>query len=97
MSSATTGNLVYDYFIYPIEAHAGYNVVNTVVYGAIGLVALFLIYKWFHKKGWKFDWHFFKSLIPFIILGSTKRVVTDAVYGGALSGWIYSFYQWNAL
>ncbi|MEM3369429.1 MAG: DUF63 family protein [Candidatus Micrarchaeia archaeon] len=72
-------NFIQDYFINPIIEHTGYNIVNTLFYAVIAIVAAFLVYKKFKK-------YFTKELIiytiPFIILGSTVRVITDATEAG---------------
>ena len=64
-----------DYFINPIIEHTGYNIINTSVYAVIAIFASLIIFKMFKK-------YFTKQLIyytlPFILLGSTIRVITDA-------------------
>lgn len=70
---------IQDYFINPVVEHTGYNIVNTFFYAIIAMIAAFLIYKRFKK-------YFTKELIlytiPFILLGSTVRVITDATESG---------------
>ncbi len=89
------GDFFFTYYIQPINQHAGYNPVNTITYAVLALISLFFVYKWFEKEGWKFDKGFAKALIPWLLFGSTKRVITDAVYGEALKGGLYNLYQWN--
>ncbi len=69
----------YEYFIKPIQANEGYNIVNTLTYAVIlGIMAL-LLYRKLKKIGIKFDERFFKALIPYIILGPLTRAMTDAL------------------
>lgn len=74
------------YFIAPIvtDAHAEtgvsegeYNIFNTLAYGALLALALFLIYKLLKKLALKIDVNFFIALLPFIILGPVLRVLED--------------------
>ncbi len=80
---------IQDYFISPIVEHTGYNVVNTLVYAVIAIAAAFLIYRKFKK-------YFTKELIiytiPFILLGSTVRVITDATEAGV--DWTSHQFYW---
>lgn len=74
------------YFIVPIVADAQaetgvsegeYNIFNTLAYGALLAVSLFLVYKLLKKFALKIDVNFFIALLPFIILGSVLRVLED--------------------
>jgi len=67
-----------EYFIAPIEERSGYNPINTVVYAIIALVAAYLIFKLLNRLGIKTDERFAYSIIPFVLFGSTLRVVVDA-------------------
>lgn len=82
MFGDTMGNFIYDYFVDPILSRTGYNLVNTFTYAIIALIALYLVYREFKKHNIKIDEKFILSLIPFILLGSTVRVVTDAIDAG---------------
>jgi uncharacterized membrane protein len=68
-----------DYFIRPIWEHTGYNLVNTLAYALIALAAAYLIYKAFQKFRIAIDKEFLLAILPFILLGSTMRVVTDSI------------------
>ena len=81
-----------EFFIDPIVEHSGYNIVNTFVYAVIAIVAAFLIYKWLKPK---FTQRFILYLIPFVLFGSTVRVLSDTIdtgvaqqYTGSLGGLI---------
>ncbi len=77
-------DLINDFFIQPIASHAGYNLVNTLVYAAVLLIiAFFVVFPFFSRKGIKFDFNFFKSVLPYIVFGSTIRIFEEnysAVY-----------------
>lgn len=72
---------IQQYFIQPIAEHSGYNLVNTLVYAVIALVAAYVIFKLFKKR---FTKEFILYTIPFILLGSTIRVVTDSIDSGVM-------------
>ncbi|MEM7826726.1 MAG: DUF63 family protein [Candidatus Aenigmatarchaeota archaeon] len=65
------------YFIDPILRGTGYNVVNTIVYAIILVIAAIGIYKLLERLRIKIDRKFFIGLIPFICLGSVLRVLED--------------------
>lgn len=72
-------SIINEYFINPVVERSGYNIVNTLVYAAIALMAAFLIYWWMKPK---FTRQFILYLIPFVLFGSTVRVFTDAIDTG---------------
>jgi uncharacterized membrane protein len=74
-------NFIYDYFIRPISEHSGYNIVNTLVYAAIAIGAVFALHRVL-KGRVKLDDGFVRGVLCFVLFASTARVVTDAVDGG---------------
>src|SRR3989338_7170460 len=72
----------YDYFIDPILSKTGYNSINTLTYAIIAIIALYAIYTLFKKYNIKLDRSFVYSILPFVLLGSTMRVVTDSIDNG---------------
>lgn len=72
------GNIIYDYFIRPIEDHSGYNLVNTVAYAAIAIGAVYGISKAL-KGRIRIDERFIAAVLAFVLFGSTMRVVTDTI------------------
>lgn len=70
--------LIDAYFIRPIYDRAGYNIINTLVYATIALIFAFIFFKILKREKVKLDEKFLLRVIPFILLGSTVRVVTDA-------------------
>lgn len=71
-------NIWFEFFCKPVVEYAGYNIVNTLVYIVILLVAAFyVVYPLLSKRGIKFDLKFMLALLPYVILGSTFRVLED--------------------
>jgi uncharacterized membrane protein len=70
---------VNQYFVRPIVEYSGYNIVNTLTYAVIALVAAYALFIILRKK---FTKEFLIYLIPFICLGSTIRVIADSIYMG---------------
>ncbi|RLG70069.1 MAG: hypothetical protein DRO04_02405, partial [Candidatus Iainarchaeum archaeon] len=67
-------NLLYEYFLKPIETYSGYNPINTIAYAAILIfVAFKLIFPWL-RKNWKIDYKFALSLLGYIAFGCSFRV-----------------------
>jgi uncharacterized membrane protein len=71
--------ILQQYFIDPIAERSGYNVVNTLVYAVIAIAAAYLIYRWLRPK---FTKRLVLHIIPFILFGSTVRVLTDSIDSG---------------
>lgn len=65
------------YYIDSIVYKEGYNVVNTITWAIIFVVAVFLIYKFIEKR-FKIDMKFIFANVPYVVLGSSARVVEDA-------------------
>ena len=61
---------------------AGFNLVNTITYAVIAIVALIGLYKMFKKLDIAIDDHFLYSLIPFIILAAITRSFIDHKFFG---------------
>lgn len=69
-----------EHFIQPIinPSVPGYNAVNTLTYGIILLALTFyIIYPSLKKRGYVFDWPFLKMLLPYILFGTSLRVLED--------------------
>ncbi|NHW24094.1 MAG: DUF63 family protein [Archaeoglobales archaeon] len=65
------------YYIDSIVYKEGYNVVNTLTWAIILVIAVFLVYKFLESR-FKIDNRFILSNIPYVFLGSSVRVVEDA-------------------
>jgi len=80
-----SGGFIYDYFVKPIVSPEtqGYNLVNTVVYIVLLVIACSIIYFVLRKKV-VFDKKFFLALIPYILFGISMRVVMHQIEAGLL-------------
>jgi uncharacterized membrane protein len=72
---------IYKYYIDPIWDKTGYNAINTITYAIFAILALFFLYR--YLKG-KIVWNTqtILNIIPFVLIGSTYRVITDAIDAG---------------
>lgn len=73
-------NFITENFVRPIldPSVPGYNAVNTLTYGLILLALTFyIIYPALKKRGYVFDWPFLKMLLPYILFGTSLRVLED--------------------
>jgi len=73
---------IYRYYIQPIQEHSGYNEVNTLTYVVAALLAAYGIFFLLKRERIRIDRGFVLSVIPFILFGSTFRVIVDAVDTG---------------
>lgn len=65
------------YYIDSLIYKEGYNVVNTITFALILLVAVYLLYRFLERR-FSIDRKFVLSTLPYIVLGSSARVVEDA-------------------
>ncbi len=74
-------NQLYDfikkYYIDSIVYKQGYNPVNTITFAIILIVVVVLLYK-FLRRHIEFNFNFVLGNIPFILLGSSARIIEDA-------------------
>ena len=78
-------DFVQENFINPIWERSGYNPVNTLTYAAIALAVAWVLYKLLKRERIAIDQKFVFSIMPFILFGSTMRVITDAVDTGVMA------------
>jgi len=71
-------DFIYRYYINPIIEDSGYNLVNTITWAIILGIAIFVILKILNKLDIKADWNFSKAIFPYIVAGSTLRVMEDS-------------------
>ena len=69
---------IYKYYIDPIIYDTGYNPVNTITWAVLLGLCLFGVLKLLEKMDVSVNWDFIKVIIPYIIAGSTLRVIEDA-------------------
>ena len=74
-------NPIYDfikkYYIDSIVYKQGYNPVNTLTFAVILLIVVVFLYR-FLRRYIEFDFKFVAGNIPFVILGSSARIIEDA-------------------
>lgn len=66
------------YFVNPIVLNQGYNAINTAVYAIILVTAAYIIYKVLKKLKVKIDKRLAISVAPFVLLGSSARILVDS-------------------
>lgn len=73
-----------DYFLWPKKA--GYTPFNTLLYGLLLIIAIYIIYIILRKLKVKIDHRLALAVSPFVVWGATLRVMQDA---GILSGYLF--------
>ncbi|MCX8207195.1 MAG: DUF63 family protein [Methanothrix sp.] len=71
-------NFVQRYYVEPVINDSGYNPVNTVTWAIVLGIFIFLIHRAFIRYGIGFSGRFIIATAPYIIAGSSLRVVEDA-------------------
>jgi uncharacterized membrane protein len=77
------------FFIQPLVKGTGYNVVNTLVFAIILIVAAFMVYKMLNKLKIKIDKSFLIGVIPFVALGGIMRAWEDLSEGTAARNFLF--------
>ncbi len=82
------GEIIWRYYWGPIAADAGggfadgiregYNPINTLTYGIISAIMIYLIHRLFKKLKLTVDSRLILSLVPIMVLGGLARVLEDA-------------------
>jgi len=67
-----------EYFLKPLFRGEGYNPINTSVYALILAISVLLIFKTLKRLRIKINEKFATSIAPFVLLGSSLRVLVDA-------------------
>ncbi len=76
-------DFIYKYYIDPIRLGQSYNIVDTVSYAIILVIAVYLLYRWMSQSTWladigfTIDSRFIIATLPYVILGGVLRVVQD--------------------
>jgi uncharacterized membrane protein len=77
---------IYKYYIDPIRYGQPYNVVDTLTYALILIIAIYILYRWLTaSKIVSVDGRFVLATLPYVVLGGLLRVVQDT--GMITSGW----------
>jgi len=92
MSQDFLSEFVYTYFLGPIASNGWFNPINTIVYSVILIAAVFLVFKLLKKFNIRIDFRFFIAILPFIVWGSSTRVLHDAAVAGVLAPEQNAFY-----
>jgi uncharacterized membrane protein len=78
-------DVINEYFVGPILANGWYNPLNTIVYAILLVIGVYLVFMMLKKLDIHIDSRFFLAILPFIVWGSTTRVLHDAAYIGKLA------------
>lgn len=65
------------YFVNPIAADSGYNIINTLTFGIILILFLMPLTKLFERTKVKIDLKFYLAMVPLLLLGASVRVLVD--------------------
>ena len=82
-----------DYFLNPILSNGWFNPVNSITYGIILVMAVYLVFRLLKRMNIHIDRYFLYAILPFIVWASSTRVLHDAAYMGALTGSVGEFYS----
>ncbi len=69
------------YYLDPIRTDAGYNPVNTFTWAVVLGICIFGIFRLLEKLNVKVNSRFILSIIPFVLAGSSLRVLEDSPAG----------------
>ena len=69
---------IYRYYIYPIIYDTSYNPVDTITWAIILGLAILALIRLFQCRGLSVDERLVLSTLPYILAGSTLRVIEDA-------------------
>ncbi len=86
-------DFINEYFLAPILQNGWYNPINTIVYSLLLIAGVYLVYRMLKRLDVHIDRYFFLAILPFIMWGSSTRVLHDAAYAGALSPGLNIFYN----
>ena len=86
-------DFINEYFLDPILSNGWFNPVNSITYGIILVVAVYFVFRLLKKMDIHIDRYFLCAILPFVLWGSSTRVLHDAAYAGALAGGLGEFYS----
>jgi uncharacterized membrane protein len=71
-------DFIYKYYVDPIVYGLPYNIVDTLTYALVLIVAIYIIYRWLARsKIIQVDSRFILATLPYVVLGGLIRVVED--------------------
>ena len=65
------------YFVNPIAADSGYNIVNTLTFGIILILFLVPLSRLLERMKIKLDLNFYLAMVPFLLLAASIRALVD--------------------
>ncbi len=68
---------IYKYFIKPLYTGEGYNMYNTLVYGALLLAGAYGVARFIRRFGVRMDRQIFYAVLPFVVLGGLLRALEE--------------------
>jgi len=69
---------IYKYYIDPIRYGQPYNIVDTLTYALILIIAIYVLYRWLKaSRIVSVDGRFILATLPYVVLGGLLRVVED--------------------
>ena len=68
------------YFVNPIAADSGYNIVNTLVFAIVLIGVIPLLTRLFERTKVKLDLKFYIAMMPLVVLGASVRALVDFGY-----------------
>jgi Predicted membrane protein len=80
-SMDTISQFINTYYLDPIRGDEGYNPVNTFTWAVILGICLFGVFKLLEKLEVKITPRFIASVLPFVLAGSSLRVIEDSPAG----------------
>jgi uncharacterized membrane protein len=86
-------DFISEYFLNPILSNGWFNPVNSIVYGVILVAAVYLVFRLLRRMKIRIDRYFLYAILPFVLWGSSTRVLHDAAFYGALKGAAGEFYS----
>jgi uncharacterized membrane protein len=69
------------YYLEPIRGDEGYNVVNTITWAVVLGICIFGVFRLLEKLEVKITPRFIASVLPFVLAGSSLRVIEDSPVG----------------
>ncbi len=77
----TISQFINTYYLDPIRGDEGYNLVNTITWAVVLGICIFGIFKLLKKLDVKITPRFILSILPFVLAGSSLRVLEDSPAG----------------
>ena len=73
-------DFLHQYFLVPLISNGWFNPVNSLFYGLVLILGIWLVFKMLNKLKIRIDGRLFVSLIPFIAFAGVTRTLRDYIY-----------------